>query len=106
MQVGMQVAPTPSFFENENAGRAFMYLSYWLAGLYVVSEGWQELKLSDPEVDALLKSPHLEKLKRFRHGVCHLSNQSITHVTWCPPRTYSWSAGRRGVEIGLSAILI
>jgi hypothetical protein len=46
-------------------------LCYWLAGLYVVSEGWQELKLSDPEVDALLKSPHVEKLKRFRHGVYH-----------------------------------
>jgi hypothetical protein len=70
-QVGMQVSPTPSFFEKENAGRAFMYLSYWQAGLFVVSEGWKDLKLSDTEVDALLKSPHLEKLKRFRHGVYH-----------------------------------
>jgi hypothetical protein len=41
------------------------------AGLFVVSEGWKDLKLSDTEVDALLKSPHLEKLKRFRHGVYH-----------------------------------
>jgi hypothetical protein len=71
LQVGMQVAPTPSFFENENAGRAFMYLSYWYAGLFVVSEGWKELKLSDPEINALLKSPHLNKLRRFRHGVYH-----------------------------------
>lgn len=70
-QVGAKVTSTPSFFENENASRAFMYLSYWLAGLYVVCEGWQELKLSDPEIDALLKSPHLEALKRYRHGVYH-----------------------------------
>jgi hypothetical protein len=70
-QVGMQVSPTPSFFDNPGASRAFMYLSYWYAGLYVVYEGWQELKLSDPEIDALLKSTHLDKLRRFRHGVYH-----------------------------------
>lgn len=70
-EVGKQVSPTPSFFENENAGRAFMYLSYWYAGLYVVCEGWEKLKLSDPEIDPLLKSPHLEFLNLFRHGVYH-----------------------------------
>jgi hypothetical protein len=48
-----------------------MYLSYWYAGLYVVCEGWQELKLSDAQIDALLQSPHLEFLKRFRNGVYH-----------------------------------
>jgi hypothetical protein len=37
----------------------------------VVCEGWQELKLSDAEIDGLLASPHLEILKRFRHGVYH-----------------------------------
>jgi hypothetical protein len=70
-EVGRQVSPTPSFFENEDARRAFMYLSYWYSGLYVVCEGWQELKLSDPATDALLMSQHLEKLKRFRNGVYH-----------------------------------
>jgi hypothetical protein len=70
-QVGKTVSPTPSFWDSEEAGRAFMYLSYWYAGLYVVCEGWQELRLSNPEVDVLLKSPHLDVLKRFRHGVYH-----------------------------------
>ena len=71
-QVGAQVSPTPSFFENENATRAFMYVSYWYAGLYVVCEGWKdELNLSDPELDVLLKSPYLDVLKRFRNGVYH-----------------------------------
>jgi hypothetical protein len=70
-QIAKQVSPTASFFENESAGRVFMYLSYWYAGLYVVCEGWQELKLSDSEIDALLQSPHLEFLKRFRNGVYH-----------------------------------
>lgn len=71
LQVGQQVSPTPSFFENEKAVQAFMYLSYWYAGLYVVSEGWQELKLSDHEIDALLQSPHLDFLRRFRNGIYH-----------------------------------
>src|SRR5271157_6074610 len=30
LQVGKRVSATPSFFENENAGRAFMYLGYWV----------------------------------------------------------------------------
>jgi hypothetical protein len=70
-ETGQRLSPTPSFFESEAANEAFMYLSYWYAGLYVVCEGWQELKLSNPEIDALLSSPHLEILKRFRNGVYH-----------------------------------
>jgi hypothetical protein len=70
-QVGKLISPTPSFFDDEKAGRAFMYLSYWYAGLYVVCEGWQELKPSDHEIEDLLNSPHLDVLKRFRNGVYH-----------------------------------
>ena len=76
LQVGKTFSPTPSFFDNEDAGRAFMYLSYWYAGLFVVCEGWQELKLSDPEIDGLLASPNLELLKRFRNGV-YLNSPTI-----------------------------
>src|SRR5579863_7159242 len=70
-KTGQRFSPTPSFFENEAANEAFMYLSYWYAGLYVVCEGWQDLTLADAEVDSLLKSAHLEVLKRFRNGVYH-----------------------------------
>jgi len=70
-KTGHRFSPTPGFFEKPAANEAFMYVSYYYAGLYVVCEGWQELKLSDPEIDALLTSPHLNVLKRFRHGVYH-----------------------------------
>jgi hypothetical protein len=70
-EVGKQFSPTPSFFDSEDAGRAFMYLSYWYAGLFVVCEGWQDLKLADSEIDGLLASSNLELLKRFRNGVYH-----------------------------------
>ena len=49
----------------------FMFLSHWYATLYVVTEGWDRLKLKDPKIDALLKSPNIEMLKRYRHGVYH-----------------------------------
>lgn len=48
---------------------AYPYMAYWYAGLYVVIEGWQELKLSDEKIDVLLHSENVELLKRFRNGV-------------------------------------
>jgi hypothetical protein len=50
---------------------ANLYMSYWYAGLYVVIEGWSQLRLSDPIIDGLLKSPKVGLLKRYRHGVFH-----------------------------------
>jgi hypothetical protein len=46
-------------------------MSYWYGTLYVVIEGWKELKLSDPKIDALLDSPNVELLRRYRNGVFH-----------------------------------
>lgn len=48
-----------------------LFLSHWYAALYVVVEGWQELKLADAEIDVLLSSPNIDLLRRFRNGVCH-----------------------------------
>ncbi len=48
-----------------------LYMSYWYGGLYVVIEGWQELKLKDPTIDNLLSSPNVELLRRYRNGVFH-----------------------------------
>ncbi len=48
-----------------------LFLSHWYAALFVVVEGWQEVELSDPEIDALLSSPNVDLLRRFRNGVCH-----------------------------------
>lgn len=53
------------------AGDFGMFMSYFYASLHVVIEGWQELKLEDPTVDALLKSPNVKLLKRYRNGVFH-----------------------------------
>jgi hypothetical protein len=34
-----------------------LFLSHWYAALFVVVEGWQTLKLFDPEINRLLSSP-------------------------------------------------
>ena len=43
---------------EKNEVEIFMYMSYWYATLYVVIEGWKNLKFSDPKIDELLKSPN------------------------------------------------
>jgi hypothetical protein len=57
------------------ADDAMMFMSYWYAGLYVVVEGWGELRLNDPKVDELLESPHVDLLRRYRNGVCHYQRE-------------------------------
>lgn len=46
-------------------------MSFWYASLYVVVEGYREVCSPDDEIDALLTSHHLDRLRRFRNGVCH-----------------------------------
>lgn len=47
-------------------------MSYWYAGLYVVIEGWNELKLNDAKIDTLLKmAEFVGLLRRYRNGVFH-----------------------------------
>lgn len=66
-----QLKKDPDIWTNEGI-EAFMYMSYWYAGLYVVVEGWRQLKLSDTEVDALLAvADNVALLKKYRHGVYH-----------------------------------
>ena len=48
-----------------------LYMSYWFASLYIVIEGWQELKLKDKNIDSLLDSPNVNLLRRYRNGVFH-----------------------------------
>jgi hypothetical protein len=55
----------------EQSERNLGLLSYWYASLYVVIEGWRDLKLEDQDVARLLASPHVETLRRYRNGAFH-----------------------------------
>ena len=48
-----------------------LYMETWYGLLFVVIEGWHELGLHDTEIDELLKSPHVDLLRRTRNGVFH-----------------------------------
>ncbi len=48
------------------------YRSYWYSSLYVVVEGYKELKLNIPEVDELLiETEFVDKLRLFRNSIFH-----------------------------------
>src|ERR1700691_6048297 len=48
-----------------------IYLMYSYAGFYLVVEGYRDLGLADQEIDELLTSPFLERLRRFRNATFH-----------------------------------
>lgn len=50
-------------------------MAYWYGGMYVVIEGWQGLGLAEPTIDALLTSPHVELLHRYRNGSFHFQKK-------------------------------
>jgi hypothetical protein len=56
------------------------FMSYWLAGMYVVIEGWRKrLQLHDTEIDSLLQSPNVDLLEQFRHGSFHYRPELLTN---------------------------
>ena len=60
-------ASFPAWFA-EDVG---LFMSHWYAALYVVVEGYRELGLQNAKVDALLTSPNVDLLRRYRNGVDH-----------------------------------
>lgn len=69
--IAISASPLIDQQESMFADDQGLFLSHWYAALYVVVEGWQELKLADIEIDTLLSSPNIDLLRRFRNGVCH-----------------------------------
>lgn len=66
---------TSNLPKTENGIDTFLYMSLWYGTFYVLIEGWQELGLSDPKIDALLKSPNVDLLRRYRNGVFHFQKE-------------------------------
>ena len=64
---------------NATGYKAGAFLGHWIAALCPVIEGWEELKLSDSEIDALLAEGDTKgyraRLFRFRHGIFHFQRK-------------------------------
>jgi len=55
-----------------------VYMTYFYSALYLIIEGWNELKMSDEKVDALIASPHTDKLRLFRNATFHYQKEPIS----------------------------
>ena len=48
-----------------------VFMFYWYSGLYVVVEGFRELKLKDHKIETLLQSSNTEALRLMRNATFH-----------------------------------
>jgi hypothetical protein len=60
-----QIKFNPKLLESD------MYVCLWLGVLYIVVEGWPKLKINQPQITDLLRSPLKDALHKFRNAVFH-----------------------------------
>ena len=56
---------------SDDKMRAIALVSYWIASLQVLCEGWDTLGLVDTDINLLLTDEHRRTLKSYRHTVFH-----------------------------------
>jgi len=70
-----------------------IFMSFWYGALYVVIEGYRDLKLAEPNIDALLQSPNVDHLRQFRNGTFHFQknpySQKRVHLM-ASPSSVTW----------------
>ena len=79
---------------SSNYNLKFMYMSYWFASTYVLVEGWNRCKLTDPIIDQLLKSHNVRLLCDYRNSVFHFQTTENDVKTL----TSLLTAGQQAVE--------
>lgn len=55
-----------------------IYLMYSYAGIYLVIEGWRDLGLKDDKIEALLRSPSVDRLRLFRNATFHYQRDILS----------------------------
>lgn len=75
------ISNTNLIIKNELQVEANIYMFLWYSCLYVVIEGWEELKLSDKKIDDLLKSKNVQLLKGLRNDTFHFKKSYINQRT-------------------------
>jgi hypothetical protein len=67
------------------------YAAYWLSALYVVVEGFRELKLDERMVPEIT-SEHVKRLKKFRNGSFHFQRNRKKQVQFLGMGEGEWDA--------------
>ena len=65
--------------EDGHAIEFTTYVSFWLSALYVVAEGYIDLKLSDPNLDGLVHE-HIDSLRLYRNATFHFQKGDNKHI--------------------------
>lgn len=55
-----------------------VYLTHYYSSIYLIIEGWQDLKLSDAKIDKLISSPHTDKLRLLRNATYHYQKEPLS----------------------------
>ena len=55
-----------------------IFMSYWYSSIYVVIEGFKELKLQDAKIEALLQSPNVKALQLYRNATFHFQKEYLS----------------------------
>lgn len=76
----MQYEHYRSYKEDSSDADFFGALAHWLASLYVVAEGWQEIGIPDRVIAELIAKydEHLQLMRRLRNGVYHFQRKPLS----------------------------
>jgi len=76
----MQYENYRSFQEDSSDAEFFGALAHWLASLYVVADGWQEIGIPDPVISNLIATydDYYQLMRRFRNGVYHFQHKPLS----------------------------
>ena len=55
-----------------------VYLTSYYSSIYLVIEGWRDLKLSDAKIDKLISLPYTDRLRLFRNATFHYQKEPIS----------------------------
>jgi hypothetical protein len=76
---------------REAAGQEFFaFTNFWFASLYVVAEGWRELKVPAPEITQIIEK-HIDSLRLFRNAVYHFQRGDQKHAQFFDVDKFNWA---------------
>jgi len=84
----------PRFYDPETQEAAaqefFAYIHLWLSLLYVVADGFKELKLSDAAASPIIDA-HLDELRVFRNQVFHFQKKTYKREQFHGVDQFNWA---------------
>ena len=75
----------------------FAFTNFWFASLYVVAEGWKELKVPEFAITQMIDE-HIDSLRLLRNAVYHFQRGDKKHVQFFDVDKFNWA---QNIQIAL-----